>query len=110
VSFLKAFKSSIVDFSGITIVFTVTFHDGSQVNYKYDFDAKVWTKVSGTARDAHHNLIAPLPPPPHQFITGGGPPYDGGNIAHIVGTLVPSDPHCVALEWDGQHLTCILSP
>jgi hypothetical protein len=110
VSLLQAVKSSIIDFSGITVVFTVTFHDGSQVNYKYDFDAKVWKKVPGTARDAHHNLIDPIPAPPLQIITGGGPSYDGRNIAHIIGTLVPSDPHCVALEWDGEHLTCILSP
>lgn len=111
VSFLQGLKNALIDFSGLDVSFTVVLHDGSKVTYLYNAQGKSWTKLPGTAFDAHGNALNPLPPAPHRFIVGpGGPGYDGNNIAHMTQTIVPGDPYCIALEWDGEHLTCILAP
>jgi hypothetical protein len=92
--FMRNLKTAPIDFLGLVVSMVITFHDGSTETYNYDGLAKAWKKVAGTGRDSHQN----------------GPGYDGGNLGHLVNTLVSTDPHCVALDWDGQHLTCVLSP
>jgi hypothetical protein len=105
--------STFTNYSGSDEGTVCTFHDGSERTLHHDKTSKVWSAVSGTAKDADHNPLPETPPAGYQSYNFGNPValYDSQNMYLLLAPaqLPPDGPggNCESETFDGHSVHCI---
>jgi len=104
------------DFSGLSLVITVYFQDGSRRKFSFNAQTMEMEPIPGTEIDAHNNPLpdSGLPPAGSQYYFTGpqdSAPYDRRNIIYLfppINVPNPPGPTCELIRWNGEVLSCVL--